>query len=724
MGGHVEGNIISRQDALVQQLLDERRRRLHSKMCQDSEVWYLSQGGPAIGDLAERSCGTNQDFASRQSLDTMLATPTLPIETEYTHVPVYAGQQSTVKETTSVLHREGTATLPEAAWTTAGTGCSSSSCSDPANARNRAVAPRPQSAPPMRTSKHRQSMESASGHNQNNFGTKLHEWTLRHQAFKDRQQQARQEKEDKEMEKCTFRPAINSRSQFYAQRSRGSLFEPLAERLHHEADKRSTLRHKAKELLEADDMCSYTFHPQINPDRSNKEVNHTPIHLRAEAIRQMKEERSRAMQTAKNVSAECSFQPRISGRSEQIVQKKREKLYRSLSQGDGNCLKFVGPVEERLYAEAQASEERRAARQDCFSETSQSNPSVDEESKRICRSSIYFQGAQQDFLTRQQTFNLAKQRRMELRAHHAKSKCSFQPKISDTSRQIVSFNIDFVGETTEDRVNRLAVKDVERRNHLRGQLEQIHYQDCTFKPAVNSASQILASKLEASDFAESGPSPVHERLYRSALEKLKSTDNSHEEEEYSFKPQMDPKSAKRFAHVKAHYASSGSGVMENIQEDLERKEEHLMEYRCKMEEQQKNECTFTPASRKSYEEPHRPVVVSGLNRFFELKGIALRQQQEKQERETRVFRPEQSNTHCSGVTIPEPFDLSNGRSDDSCRKKNTREWMQRLDACNFNPHTNESANREIIQQVLNSTIVDDATAFREFGSMRPHQTAY
>lgn len=55
----------------------------------------------------------------------------------------------------------------------------------------------------------------------------------------------------------------------------------------------------------------------------------------------------------------------------------------------------------------------------------------------------------------------------------------------------------------------------------------------------------------------------------------------------------------------------------------------------------------------------KPVAVSGLDRFFELKNLALKKQQEQQEREQRVFRPETISAQgVKGVTVPEPFQLS------------------------------------------------------------------
>merc|ERR1712118_189913 len=116
---------------------------------------------------------------------------------------------------------------------------------------------------------------------------------------------------------------------------------------------------------------------------------------------------------------------------------------------------------------------------------------------------------------------------------------------------------------------------------------------------------------------------AHERLYRSALGRSRPSDDSHVEE-YSFKPQTDPKIAKRFAHVKSHYAKDDVSLMEHIREEHIRKEETLAEQRRMFERQQEEVCTFAPETWKPYGEPQQPVVVSGLGRFFELRGLAQR----------------------------------------------------------------------------------------------------
>ena len=53
--------------------------------------------------------------------------------------------------------------------------------------------------------------------------------------------------------------------------------------------------------------------------------------------------------------------------------------------------------------------------------------------------------------------------------------------------------------------------------------------------------------------------------------------------------------------------------------------------------------TFTPSVSEGFQDSKRPVVVSGLDRFFELKNLALKQRQE------RLFKLFRSQTCCKRV---------------------------------------------------------------------------
>ena len=458
--------------------------------------------------------------------------------------------------------------------------------------------PRPRSAPAARAGDARHAaFQAASGTpearhssvSEASFSAAQRSWALRHSDSKRRLQEMKRQTEERALQQCTFRPTIGSRSQLFATRARGCSFEPLTDRLHHEADKRVTLREKAKQLLDADEMCEHTFHPQINRSFSSTESGRAPIHLRARTIQQLKQERVRAVQMGEAMREGALFQPRISQGSQRMVEKRRTQLSRSLSEGQARPTE--GPVEQRLYTDARMRQVRQQEGQGAQPQA----PALDGGSRRICESSVYFQGSHRDFLARQRTFELARQRRMEVRARHAEEKCSFRPKITEASRQILVNNIDFVQSTAEDTTRRLAVKDVGRRGEHQRLLEQLHYKECTFRPEVNPATHLLGPGAE---------DPVYERLYKTPEAKPRRSAEPNEERGTAPKqpPERPPtpkqplsaRSSKRFSHVKPHYAGQGASLMERIQDEVERREERRQERRSELEEHEFATCTFAP----------------------------------------------------------------------------------------------------------------------------------
>jgi len=333
---------------------------------------------------------------------------------------------------------------------------------------------------------------------------------------------------------------------------------------------------------------------------------------------------------------------------------------------------------------------------------------VDETSEMICRDSVYFQGAQKDFLTRQKTFEMARQKRSDLRVQHEEAQYTFQPSISDQSRRLVCENVNYI-ETPEDRIQRLAVKDVERRSQLRSTLQQHHLeQSCPFRPEVSKTTTATTSTPACDDDPMPGlPLTAHERLYRHSVDYRSRGccsnalgDGSRSEEQLTFRPELDPRHSRRYAHVKAHYCcAEGEELMKTIAQDLERRAERAAEARQKEALKLQQECTFRPMIFSST--PGRAVKarfgetvgVPGLDRFLELKNMAKQQQQELRTREAKVFRDEASNHSRNVVTVPEPFNLS---STPVASKAPPLGGIGHT----FAPQTLESANRAYVRSLL------------------------
>lgn len=421
--------------------------------------------------------------------------------------------------------------------------------------------------------------------------------------------------------------------------------------------------------------------------------------MRAQGLAQQRQQRISAAQAKEQP---CSFQPKISNRSERIVQKRREDL---CSSDPATGVKFLGPVEERLYAHARAKQQFEE-----FSETSSellSTQVMDDASRRICEGSIYFQGSQADFLVRQQTFEMARQKRLEVRCNHEQQNCTFKPEISERSRQLVTHNIDHVGELPEERVHRLAVKDVERREQMLGELRKVYARECTFKPEISLVSRLLAT-TNPDPLGPGGGAPVHERLYRVAQDqRSKSVGDPRRSaagsEECTFKPSVDE--SKRFSHVRGHYTGDGEQVMQRIREEQSRKEQLIQERRRQLELERKSECTFAPGTHKPFKESAKPVVVSGLDRFFELRELAAKQNKDQNDREAKAFNLKTSSiARCNGVTIPEPFHLSQACADEARLTKKRQGWNCEEQECTFVPRTTETLNQELLQELMRSTV--------------------
>eukprot|EP00439_Symbiodinium_sp_Y106_P068333 s1013_g11.t1 len=128
------------------------------------------------------------------------------------------------------------------------------------------------------------SLPSQSPRVRHSFRERLREWTNQQKAQMQKKEDAKLDQEMRLKEACTFRPAINEKSDAFARRSRGCLAEPLNERLYNDAGRRSKLRAQAKELLDANDLYECTFTPRINAQRNEGEAR-IPLNKSLEAFK-------------------------------------------------------------------------------------------------------------------------------------------------------------------------------------------------------------------------------------------------------------------------------------------------------------------------------------------------------------------------------------------------------------------------------------------------------
>ncbi|CAE7356800.1 HMG1 [Symbiodinium sp. CCMP2592] len=229
---------------------------------------------------------------------------------------------------------------------------------------------------------------------------------------------------DQEMrlkEACTFRPAINQKSDAFARRSRGCLAEPLNERLYNDAGRRSKLRAQAKELLDANDLYECTFTPRINAQRNEGEAR-IPLHLRSEAIQQTKQARTRATQEALKKQFPLSFQPTLSARSHRLAERRKLEARRSASQDAFSPGEAARCMSSTLDG-PKGSPVKRAASSDSTRRTS---------------------SLPQAFLERQQSYEEARRFRNRVRLEHAEADFTFRQVTAFCQRTLGSQPCSFV----------------------------------------------------------------------------------------------------------------------------------------------------------------------------------------------------------------------------------------------------------------------------------------
>lgn len=289
-----------------------------------------------------------------------------------------------------------------------------------------------------------------------------------------------------------------------------------------------------------------------------------PISERVSEIQRRKAENLLQKRMEVEVEQNATFKPAISSNSERIINRKREEAVRtiatgantgssssSVSNGRQNIAKQqLAPANERLY---NLSKQRRTRpggvegnvgnkvtggssssstgsgmKRDYNAEETENQHNMKKTAPKtdaIIQNSVFFQGPCVDFIVRQQTFEDARNQRRELRRKIAEGDMKFQPTISRVSEALARSDANRLGETIEQRVERLSTVEQKRRQHLRQKLSQTAGEDCTFRPEINPVSRILATAehvdADGRSVSESHhQGPVHERLYLEAKERL------------------------------------------------------------------------------------------------------------------------------------------------------------------------------------------------------------
>merc|ERR1712232_296510 len=169
-------------------------------------------------------------------------------------------------------------------------------------------------------------------------------------------------------------------------------------------------------------------------------------------------------------------------------------------------------------------------------------------------------------------------------------------------------------------------------------------------------------------------------------------------QECTFKPRTNPV---QVMNKPINYAEP-ERVVTDIENQRRRREERLQQQRREKEYEQLRECSFVPTVNDgSPVKAKGPVIVRGLGRYLELRELARRQEEEKKEREDKVFirsttkRPEP-------YTIPQPFNLSTTTRKREKLVTNHIESEEDENQHQHQPTTLSSSRRKMIEKILAS----------------------
>lgn len=495
----------------------------------------------------------------------------------------------------------------------------------------------------------------------------------------ERREEMKKQKEEEELARFPFRPNIKGRKR--------SNTQDTIERLSREAERRQEMRERARREHEQKQNSQWTFQPRINRSKSVTDIrNYRPIHERVGEVQRQKKEQLHQLRLQKYDDPDLTFAPSINEVSE------------SLAQSRNHSIKF----QERIIRELAREKEKKYRMQEMHEheefQKHSFRPKLSKNTKRIVQQSSLFQSSHgsediQDFLKRQEAYEARNRTRREIDKHGVRNKPKFKPTISATSHLLVESKLERIGETEQDRLQRMAFKNKQRNEALKECIREQYYAQYNFQPEINKISKIIGRPTDLDEL-------VSNERNRQLIQDLEMKAEEEHAKKYRFQPQLltDPEIAKnsRFRID----PQDTENVMQRIEEIQREKERKIEETKKIMQYEEMQGCTFQPQRVNTRNvDPGKfstkPVIVPGLGKHMERIERAKKLKEEQEEREKKAFEINSSHRgQNNGIsyTIPEPFKLSSKGSSfiaDMRRKETEHKWRQIGEKeCTFHPRTN------------------------------------
>jgi len=457
------------------------------------------------------------------------------------------------------------------------------------------------------------------------------------------------------------------------------------------------VREKAKRAAEEVEMERYSFHPNINQEAVSALVdmsNHKPIHERVSQIQRERNEALQRLRLKKEQDPDCTFQPKVSDASRALVKARRER--------DGGAEEEKEDIVTRLGKEKKRTVERRANLHEAHTKEERAEltfePAISDNTQKILSQNKMFKVG---FLARQEAYSRASKERKQAAQVEYDEELTFNPDIGNADEILEKKHDPRVKESFLERVERLSLKDAERKRAMNAQIEEEYYSQFTFRPEIDGHSKKL------------GRAATSEELYRNekmraSKARLKAGAEKAFEEECTFQPMLGPSAKFDPAKLNKYRLNleDPEGLTERIEEHRREREQRAEEARKEKDYEALKECTFQPnvsISKREEEDADGPVIVRGLGRHLELKEMAKKKEEERLAREEEIFKTNPREAK-GGYTVPQPFNLSdNLKAKAKAEKIRQNIIAEREKECTFMPKTNLS-NRDLIRQIMNDEI--------------------
>jgi hypothetical protein len=427
-----------------------------------------------------------------------------------------------------------------------------------------------------------------------------------------RREQEKEKLERNELDRFAFQPNLD--------RSKGNINPEVAihatERLAKEADNRYAKREQAKREQEMAEINQHNFIPRIHSEVPD---DYVPVHEKVYELQKQKEEKLKELRMQQEISNRdiMTFEPQISDRSRAIA-----KSVKGMSK---RRRKVSGQSEEELNCTFQ--------------------PNVNPKSEEILQH-LRLYNEDNDFVKRQEILNARIQKRKELlqEKENQNNVYSFKPNLNRTSIIIAESNLMRASENHNDKYERLAYKDKQKKEAIHQLIEDQYYQQFRFQPELNDISKSIGQSTNVSD-------------YQWQAERKKRKIDLIQKEKYEFKPTL--------------LTSKNPDTQPKYNDPTvqERKKKKIAFAQKVQEFNELKECTFVPNTNKNVSsvDPQQlqqqgPIVIKGLGTHLERMDKAKKNDIDRKEAEENAFKvkvkPQDTDLN---YTIPEPFHLSEQR---------------------------------------------------------------